>query len=1101
MFTDRLTGLLHFSLVTAFLGLAAIHPAQAQVLYGTLLGAVSDPSGHAISAAKVTATNTSTGQSRASVTDDRGLYAFRDLQPGNYTLRTEASGFAPVERTSIVLSSNIDTRIDAAMQIQNVSQRVDVSGAPPPLQTDSADVHTDLTSQQISNLPLSGYRNYQSLLNLVPGATPTRFQNALMDTPGRSLTTNINGSSRTGNNTRVDGATDVFPYLPHHTIYNPPAEDIETVNVTTNSFAAEQGIAGGAAINVITKSGTNTFHGVAFEDHNDSDMAARNFFYSNRNRQKNILNQFGGTLGGPIVKNKVFFFVSYEGLIQRQEYSAITTVPTAAERAGNFSGLSTIFDPTTGTATGQNRTPYANNSIPTQLLNPSTLKMQSLVPLPNRPGNSNNFFAQGNDIFDRHNGDAKVNWNINDKSSLFGKYSVMDATVGAPSSLGTGGGNGLVAGGGSGNSHTLVQVAGIGYTHAFTPSLLFDANIGFARIGEYVTENDYGQNLGLNFLGIPGTNGPSIQQSGLPSFGITGFEPFGNPDTWTPEFRNDNVFTYVANLAWTKGAHNIRFGMDINHTAMNDYQPQRGFGPRGGFTFTGGVTALNGGAAPTQFNAYADYLLGSPISYGKSYQYLNPMSVREWQNGLYVQDQWQATRNITVTLGLRWEYYPIIQRANRGIERYDLSTNQVLLGCVASVPCDAGSSANPHQFVPRLGIAWRLNPKTVFRGGYGMSVDPYPFSRAMRDPYPVTVAQQFNSNNSYSAAGNLSNGIPALAPIDFGNGTIPLPLDAYTKTLLPGQYNRGYVESFNVTLERELGAGFVWDTAYVGTRTIRQTVYAELNAGQIPGAGAAGQPLYAAFGRKAQTQGIIPCCSAEYNSLQVSLKRRFTNGILATASYTYSKSQDYNTDSDSSFLFNITEDQYRNRAVSDFDRTQVFQSSFVAELPFGGGKRWLADRGWKRAAFGGWQVNGIFSAYTGLPFTVYASGASLNAPNNTQVADQVLSQVNILGGAGSSPWFNTAAFAAVTQPRLGTAGRNSLRGPGAVNLDLSLFRRFKVGERYGLELRGEAFNISNTPHFGNPSSTIGSGTYGYITSTAGGAADSRVVRVDLRFSF
>jgi outer membrane receptor protein involved in Fe transport len=1074
---------------------------DAQVLYGTLLGTITDSSGSAIGGAQITATNGATGQTRTSVTDDRGFYAFRDLQPGQYKLEAVAPGFAKLERTSIAIAPNIDTRIDATLQLQDVSQSVVVSAATAALQTDRADVHTDLGAREIENLPLGGYRNYQSLLNLVPGATPTRFQNALMDTPGRSLTTNINGTSRTGINTRVDGATDVFPYLPHHTIYNPPAEDIETVNIATNSFNAEQGIAGGAAINVITKSGTNDIHGVLFEDHNDSDLAARNFFYLKNNRPKNILNQFGGTLGGPIKKNKLFYFLSYEGLMQRQDYSATTTVPTAMQRLGNFAGLSTIYDPASGNSNGQNRTPFAGNMIPIPAQNASALKMQSLVPLPNLPGAANNYFADATDIFDRHNADTKVNWNIDDKSSLFGKYSVMDATVQAPPILGSGGGTGLVSGGGSGNSHTLVQVAGIGYTRAFTPNLLFDANVGFARIGEYVTENDYGQNLGANYLGIPGTNGSSIQQSGLPSFAISGYETFGNPDSWTPEFRNDNVYTYVANLAWTKGAHTVRFGMDINHTAMNDYQPQRGYGPRGGFTFTGGVTALNGGAAPTQYNSYADFLLGSPISYGKSYQYLNPMSVREWQNGLYAQDQWQATRSLTLTMGVRWEYYPIIQRANRGIERYDLATNQVLLGCVASVPCDAGTSANPHQFVPRFGLAWRIDEKTVFRGGYGMSVDPYPFSRAMRDPYPVTVAQIFNSNNSYSAAGNLSSGIPQLTPINFGNGVIPLPLDAYTKTLQAGQYNRGYVESFNFTLERNMGAGFVLGAGYVGTRTIRQTVYAELNAGQVPGAGAAGQPLYTQFGRKAQTQGIIPCCTANYNSLQTSLKRSFKNGVMLTASYTYSKSQDYNSDSDSSFLFNIVAAQSRNRAVSDFDRTHVFQSGIVAELPFGKGKAWLNSGGFTNALVSGWQINGIFSAYTGTPFTVYASGASLNAPYNTQVADQVKPFVQILGGVGSSTWFDTSAFSAVTQARLGNSGRNSLRGPGTVNLDLSLFRSFKIRERMNLEARAEAFNISNTPHFSNPSSTIGSGSFGHITSTFGGAADSRVLRIDLRLSF
>ncbi len=1081
--------------------LLAGSPAHAQVLYSSLLGNVSDPSGAAVAGAEIVAQAPATGAERKVRTDENGFYAIRDLQVGVYTVTVAAQGFSRAERSGVELRVNSESRVDFQMAVNAAASSIQVAADAAVLQTDRADVRTDISAKQITNLPIGGYRNYQSLLNLVPGATPTKFQNAMMDSPGRSLTTNINGTSRNNNNTRVDGATNVFPYLPHHTLYNPPAEAIETVNVTTNSFAAEQGMAGGAQITVITKSGTNSLHGVLFEHHNNAAMAARNYFYLNPNRQKNIQNQFGGTLGGPIVKNKLFYFVSYEAMRQRQETSLISSVPTAAYRAGDFIGQSVIYDPATGSANGQGRLPFEGNRVPASRLDARALRMQALVPLPNLSGTGNNQFANGGVPFDRHNGDLKVNWNINDRSSLFGKYSIMDATVIGQASLGEAGGTGLVPGGGSGTGHTFVQVAGMGYTRTLTPNWLLDANFGFARLGQNVLENDYGTNYGLDRLGIPGTNGPSLQQSGLPSFAITGISTFGNVDTWTPAFRNDNVYTYVANMAWSGQGHNVRFGMDIIHTSMNDFQPQRGFGPRGGFSFTGGVTALNGGAAPTQANAYAAYLLGLPASLGKSYQYLNPMTVREWQHGLYVQDQWQVSRNLTVTLGLRWEYYPIIRRDSRGIERYDMNTNQVLLGCVADVPCDAGSSASKAQFGPRAGLAWRIQPKLVARAGFGISIDPYPLSRAMRDPYPVTVAQTINSTSSFTPAGSLAVGIPALAPIDLSSGQTPLPLDAYTKMLLPGKYNRGYVESFNFTLERELPAGFVGSAAYVGTRTIRQTVFQEVNAGQIPGAGSAGSPLFAAFGRNAQTQAVVPFRTANYNSFQSTLNRRYRQGVVFTAAYTWSKSIDYSSDSDNALLINIVSQLNRNRAVSDFDRTHMFTSSIVAELPFGKGKRWLSQGGLAQALLGGWQVNAVASAYTGLPFRVTASGASLNTPNNTQFADQILPEVAILGGVGSSPYFNTAAFGPVTQARLGNAGRNSVRGPGMRNLDVGLFRAFQVREKFRFELRGEAFNVTNTAPFSNPAATVGNAGFGVITSTVGGQADSRLFRVAARLSF
>jgi outer membrane receptor protein involved in Fe transport len=1074
--------------------------AFAQVLYGTLLGNVAGPDHAYISGAKVLVKNPATGLQREESTDNSGAFAFHDLQPGTYALSVEAPGFAIANVSGIEVTGNVITRSSVTLAIATASQSVEVLSSNSVLQTDSGDRHSEISSEEIENLPLNGYRNYQTLLNLVPGATPARYQNSVMDTPSRSLTTNINGSSRNAISTAVDGAAIQQVYLPHHTLYNPPADAIESVNVTTNSFTAEQGLAGGAVVTVITKSGTNNFHGTAFEDHTNSAMAARNFFYLGSSVPKNLLNQFGGTLGGPIRKNKLFFFTSYEGLFQRQNYSTITTVPTAAERAGNFAGLATIYDPSTGASNGTGRSAFLNNVVPASMISTAAQKMLSLVPLPNLGGTSNNYFVGATYSLDRHSLDEKGTWQIDSKSSMFAKFSYMNALVESASTLGAGGGTGLSPGGGSagsGVSHTNVYVVGVGYSSILTPSLLLDANFGFGRNDLHWVEYDYGKNYGTDFLGIPGTNGADPLQSGLPSFAISGFETFGNTDAYTPEIKHDDVFTYVGNLAWTKGRHSTRFGVQALNNRLNEFQPQRGFGPRGGFTFTGGSTSLNGGKSPSSANAFADFLLGDAATLGKSYQYENPIDETEWQLGIYAQDQWLVTPRLTFTYGVRWEYYPILHSINR----YDSTTNQVYLGGFGSVPSNAGTTANPHQFAPRAGLAYRLNDKTVFRAGYGISIDPYPFSRAMRDPYPVTIAQTITSPSSYTPAGTLAAGIPAVASINSSTGVIPLPLDAYTKTLNPGEFTRGYVESFNVAIERSLPAGLDLTTAYVGTRSIHQMAYIEENAGQIPGAGSAGQPLYIAFGRAAQTQLIKPYNTANYNSLQVNLKRRFSHGFLLTASYTYSKSIDFSTDSDSVPLFNAVAYQYRNRAVSDFDRTHVFQSGFVAELPFGARHHWLS-RGVAGALAGGWQINGLASRFSGLPFTPTASATSLNAPFNTQVADQINPVVATFGKVGTNAtWFDTSAYAAVSQPRFGTAGRNSLRGPGASDFDLSITRSFLLREWLKFDLRGEAFNLTNTPAFANPANSVSSGTFGHITATVGGAADSRVLRVSGKFTF
>ena len=652
----------------------------AQVLYGTLVGIVTDPAGHVVAGASVTANEMQTGIRHVQTTDAGGEYGFHDLLPGVYSVEVTANGFSRSQTDGLVVNANLVLRSDQLLSLSGVAQTVEVNASSAQLQTDTGSIHGELTSRELSNFPIGGFNNYQSLISLLPGATPSRYQNSVMDTPSRSLTTNINGSSRNNNITSVDGAAIQQVYLPHHTLYNPPTEDIQSVDIVTNSFTAEQGLAGGAVVSVLTKSGTNNFHGTFWEQHTNSAMAARNYFYNKtyfaeagNSVPKNILNQFGANLGGPIVRDKLFFFSGFEGLSQRQLYPELVSLPTDAEREGDFTGLATIYDPSTGNPDGTGRKTFASenadgrNAIETGLSGPA-LKMLALIPHANLAGTSNNYSVAGTYSLDRFSFDEKVNWQIDPKSSLFAKYSYLFADVKSPSTLGIGGGTGLSPGGsnsGSGYSQTHVTIGGVGYTLSFSSKLLLDANFGIGRNNLTWYENDYEPNLGPT-LGIPGTNsdgdgsyGPDPNQKGLPSFAVTGLETFGNPDAYTPELKNDFTYTYVGNLSWVLGRHTLRFGLQMLNNRLNEYQPQRGFGPRGGFTFTGGVTALKGGASSTSANGFAQFLLGLPDSLGKSYQYLDPITAREWQYGIYAQDQWQVSSKLTLTYGLRWEYYPI----------------------------------------------------------------------------------------------------------------------------------------------------------------------------------------------------------------------------------------------------------------------------------------------------------------------------------------------------------------------------------------------------------------------------------------------------------
>jgi hypothetical protein len=1078
---------------------------RAQVLYGSIVGTVTDQSGAVVPDARVRTINPSTGEGRDVSTDSAGAYIIGNVVPGTYNVTVTKPGFRMYTKTGVAASANTVSRVDVRLELGSQTQQVTVQSAATLLQTDKADVHTDLNPQELSNLPLPNYRNYQSLFNLVPGATPTQFQNSVTDTPQRSLTTNVNGTNRNNNTTRIDGAGDVFVWLPHNTVYVPPEETIETVNIATDSFDAEQGMAGGASVTVITKSGTNQMHGLGFAYWDDNRLEARNFFYYGKGTPFSLHNIDGGTISGPIVKDKLFYFGSWEGTWERENYSSLFTVPTAAQRTGDFSGYSTtIYNPSSGNSAGKGRTPFPNNVVPASLISPIAQQLQALIPLPNQPGTSSNYFSSGTQVLNRNNFDVKVDWNRTSTHHIFAKYSAMKALVQCSFGLGAAGGPGL-CNGGPGTAPTLVQVPTLGHSLVITPNLLLDGVLGFNRMGQHGTDSFYGQNVGLN-LGIPGTNGPDIRQSGFPIFNITGYTSLGQTANWMPFWRHDESWTTSHNLTWTHGSHEFRFGFDLIHYHLNQWQPEAGsYGPRGLLSFDGATTALSGGASPNQFNAYAAFLLGLDESVGKSLQNL-PLTGREWQFAWYARDRMQVTRNLTLNLGLRYELYPLVHRDHSGLGRYDLNTNQMIIGGLGGNPENAGITVSHKMFAPRLGLAYRLGSATVIRAGYGISYDPLPMSRVFRDPYPLTVVQNFVGPNSYIPFGSLSTGIPALFIPNVSSGFVPVPTtEVISRSPFPGLLHRGYIQSWNFTIERQLPGAIVASVAYVGTETTHQFVDHELNAG-YPGSGTAGLPLYGLFGRTVSTLFEDGWLSSHYHSLQVSFNRRLSQGLLLKGAYTYSKAIDMaDDDGRVGLLFNWTPMLSRNEALAGFDIPNNFQIGFVYDLPFGKGKSY-AQSGVAGAILGGWQLNGTVSAFNGAPFTVTASGASLNAPNNTQTADQVLPTVAQLGGIGPGhPYYDPKAFAPVTGVRFGTSGRDILRGPGVFNTNLSLFRTFPIRERLNLEFRAESYNFTNTPHFNAGSqgtsfinANVSAGSFLQITAAN---TDQRQFRLGLRLSF
>jgi len=1119
---------------------------------------VADPSGASVTGAKVEALNVATAASQQGTTDGNGIYRFSALLPGTYKVTISAPNFSTQVSEGVRVEGNGVQRVDARLKVATAAQNVTVSAEAPLLQADRSDVHTNLNAAQIQSLPSisSEGRSFQALYRIIPGASLPMESNSAGGNPQRAMTSNVNGQSTQGNNTRIDGVQDAYPWLPNNIAYVPPTDAIETANVVTSSFDAEQGNAGGAVVNVQIKSGTNQFHGDVHELHTDNALSALNYFSPSSFRiPLNVFNQFGGAIGGPIKKDKLFFFGNWESTRQVQAPNGGNpqTVPfgglayDAAQSAGFFdfrnvlpAGVN-IYDPRTGAADGTGRSVIACNGVQNEIclsdVDPASLAMVQLIPAPNQSGSSNNYFLTKTGFFHRDDFDMKVNYVPNQRSTVFGRYSLSRSTIFDPPALGEAEGNATL-GGQLGNSFSRIQVVGLGGTYSFTPNLLLDVNGGFTRQRINAESTDIGSSFGLDTLQIPGTNGPDRLQGGIPAFQFNTFSNLGNPNTGNPFLFRDNQYVGNANMSWIRGKHQFRFGIEYNHTQLNHFQPQGGSfqTARGSFRFTGAATQLAGATSAAQYNSFADFLLGLPDEVGKATQNLNPNALRWSQWGWYVRDQYQVTSRLTVNYGLRWEYYPMAYSDIGGARVLDTSTMNVLVGGGNSgIPINDGVDTGHGLFLPRLGIAYRPTEKTVIRAGYGISADSNNW-RFLRNAFPAVTVSDFTgfASNAAAPAASLTGlnavgpyaglpiGIPTV-PLTGGTspGTFPLP-DAVGTTTIPRNFRRGYINTFNLAVEREF-AGFVANVAYVGDRGIRPVVNRNTNAAPANG-GQDGRVLNGEFGHTstnicptatnptAACKGwpdiglLTPLGNNYYDSLQAKLTRRFAGMSQIGFAYTFSKAIDYEDNEELSFLlWPFPSYIPRNKAVAGFDRTHNFEAYGLYELPFGRGKRY-AQSGVASALAGGWQVNWVLSAMSGTPFTITDSGAGatfLNAPGNTQTVN-VVGPLRILNGrpASSCPtgktsclYFDTSAVQQVTAstPGLldgffGNSGRNVLRGPGYFNLDLSIMRNFKITERFTFQFEADAFGVTNTPHFNNPvnngaNADISRGNFGAVTST------------------
>jgi len=1141
--------------------------AWSQTLYGNLIGNVSDASNAAVASATIRIRNVDNGITRSATSDESGNYQFTDLPPGNYDISISAAAFGERTTRGVAVGANQTKRVDATLTVGAVSESVDVSTAPPALQTDRADVNYEITQTQVAQLPTTGSagRNFQNLYKLIPGVPPPTENNSQAGNPGRTQAVTANGVSNTINSTKIDGAAVGYPWLQSIVAYIPPTDSIESANIVTNSFNAEQGSAGGVAANLIVKSGTNRFHGGAWEYNSISQFNARQYFVrptaAQPNPPKNIYNEYGANIGGPIKKDKLFFFFGYNRTSLRQFKSGPNTynVPLARFRGGDFSSIASganfggtafsaaqtaIYDPTTGDANGNNRTPFPNNIIPANRLSPAAVKLLALVPNETVANSIANNYVNGAVLaYDRGTYDTKINYNPTDKTTFFGRYSLQRSLIIDPPALGAAISN-TWDGGQPGTAPGTVQNIGLGATHTFSPNFLVDANAGFVRINLAARAPDYGTNYGLDTLQIPGTNGTTAFESGIPVFNLSnGASNLGNAIQSNPfQFRD---MQYVGNLnaTWVRGSHTFRFGGEYTHSAINHLQTN-GASPRGQFAFSGGATGINNGSSsgnPNYFRTIADLLLGMPQSVGKTVQVFQPNGPRFSSFGFFAQDTWKATQNLTINYGVRYEFYPFANRDHTGVFRFDPTSRNVLIGGRGNTPTDTGEDVGHGQIVPRLGVNYRINDKTVIRSGFGMTVDPENF-RFFRDSYPALITLNNVGATTYLPAGALNTasasapnantlpggaltvGIPTVQVPDISSGVVPLPYN-YTTQTAPQKWRRGYIESWNLFIDRDLARGIVLNVGYVGTHHVRHVVGLDINSGSVSSLGTDSRVLFTdpnapgnvTPGTPRKFSGQIlqaqPYGDEEYSALQTQITNRQLKQIQFGYAYTWSHYLN-NYDSDSTFgamTFNSPNYIKRNFGNSQFDRKHINALWTVWQIPVGPGRRFLHS-GIVGRIVGGFDLTSVTTYYSGRPFQL--TDSSQNGNGDTAVPYQLsklaLTGTHYTSASNQTPYYfenknNILKIGdAVAQrflPTLqnGNVGRNTYRGPGYFNMDFSLTRNIPVYREFNIILKAESFDVTNTPQWGQPVSNVNDAAFGRITSVLQNS--NRTIRFSGRFQF
>jgi hypothetical protein len=1041
-----------------------------------IVGTVTDASGALVQNATVKITNIKTGTSTQVITNQKGAYEMPFLDPGSYTVEFTATGFDRVMREGIVLELDQIARVDTQLKIGSTSEVVTVSGNSPILNTDDSQRGTNFNSTLIANLPTVG-RDPSYFALLAPG-TSTAQSNVSGVDPGRR---SVNGSRAFSISATVNGGNGVLPNSDNFVTLVPALSAVSEFNVIENNFTAEYAT-GTSVLNIVTRSGINQFHGSVFEYFENDYMNAVNYFAKAPTRLR--YNQPGGSIGGPILRDKLFFFFSYQTTINPSTTVTTQTVPTAAVAGGDFTGLPTIKDPTTGL-------PFPNNKIPTPRIDPVAKNVLGYWPATNEPGNVSNFYFAGLQDLTTPIYDGRVDYQINPKNTLTGAvhyYALTNNHTGSipgPACFNNSERCGVQVS--DSQQWTLTDRWMLG------PNKINEVRFNFLR--QFFNQNTPNQNLSLP----PKLGLNTVPPNYFPYFTISGAIPTSiGPGQHSGGAQN--IFSYGDAMTWIRGKHSMKFGGEFDrfqYNVLNTWDS-------GTFGFNGVFTGVG----------FADFLLGLPSSYSLNAQ-PNTIGARRIAFSAFAQDDFHFTSTLTLNVGLRYEGQGAFSEVQNRLSNFSPTLNNPATNTPGAI-LFATAANNTLQdnhfslFAPRIGFAWTPRPAWVVRASYGIFFVPISAQRNYNSTppgYAITQSQQVTNLSNPTPIFTLQQGPPQYVYPPASSRT-PSIQNGQSVSYYPLTAPQGYMQQWHLSVQRQLSSSMVMELSYVGTKGTHLLFPRDGN--QVPQA-FFGPGNLQPFRPYTQYQSITTYfnnAASNYNALQLQMNRRFSKGLTFLANYTWSKSLD-------NCSLDLTTGggcEYQNAyapsatyALSQFDQANRVVVAGSYDLPFGEGRSYLNHGGFTNFLVGGWTASESFSANTGFPFTVFAS-----------TPDPALSGslfANVSGNPKSSSptiarWFNVSAFSNPAPYTFGNSSRDILRGPGFWDWDVSMGKQFflPIGteKRYHVDLRGDFYNVLNHPNFAQPNSTVGSAATGTITAIAYSNTNNnpaRQIQVGLSLNF